>query len=394
MSVYPDYLAFDVECSGATNGTFGNPFCDSNRLVVIGYGNVAGVDTRFVGDDRDSHVEKLRDFKESIQSVDLTVGFNWKFDAHWSRRYGILLGSKNTWDCQLAHFIIHDQQQPLPSLEDCASYYGLENKYIDIETEYWKKGIDNDQVPHDILERRVTGDVRITSQLFELQIDYLRRHPSKKRLIWVSCQDQKCLAEMEWNGLKYDLQRSIEAGDKIRLQQKEIEAKLDDIVQVDRGIINWNSKDHLSAILFGGDIPCRYREEYLFTYKDGSTATKSRWSERKITRERRLEPIDGTEYSKGGVYSTDAQTISRLKPRDPETKKILTHIKEYRKLDKKVGTYYHGLPKLYKEMGWTNSVIHGQLQSAVTATGRLSSKGPNQQNMDHDIRQCIVSRFQ
>lgn len=389
---YPDYLVFDCETTGATNGTFGNPFCDSNRLVVLGYsdGNRGGV--VYALNDQSPHSELWRDFLELETDDCISVGFNWKFDAHWRRRNHVAVPLRQpVWDCQLAHFIIHDQQKPLPSLEDCSDYYGLESKFIDIETEYWKKGIDNDQVPFEILHRRVTSDVSITSRLFELQIDHLRSHPGKKRLIWVACQDQKVLEEMEWNGLKYNLELSRQEGDKLRARQKEIEHELDEIVGFTG--TNWNSKDHLSAILFGGTVDYKYRERYLFTYKDGSTTTKERWSIRSVPRERRVAPLKGTEYSKGGVWSTDAGVLPKLKIHDRATKRIIELIQEHRKLDKRVGTYYHGIPKLYEEMNWTNSILHGSLQSSVTKTGRLSSTNPNQQNMDHKIRACIESRY-
>lgn len=391
---YPEYLAWDCETSGATNNTFGNPFCDNNRLCVLGYGNSSRsqcLDLRGpepIGPTLEAYASHLNEHKDAI-----SVAFNWKFDAHWLRRYGIRIPhSSPVWDCQLAHFIIHDQQTPLPSLEACSVFYGLTAKFIDIETEYWNKGIDNDHVPLEILRERVEGDVRITSQLFETQCDILRREPSKKRLIWVSCQDQKVLEEMEWNGLKYDIELSLKEGDKIRLRQKEIEIELDDISGIQG--CNWNSKDQLSAVLYGGTIKLNFKEDYTFVYKDGSSAPKTRWAVREIVCPRRVEPRQGTEYAKGGVFSSDADTLSKLKPSDKATRRILELIEEHRKLDKKVGTYYHGIPKLYKEMEWTQSLIHGSLQSAVTATGRLSSVKPNQQNMDHDIRKCIVSRFQ
>lgn len=159
-------------------------------------------------------------------------------------------------------------------------------------------------------------------------------------------------------------------------------------------MFNWNSKDHLSCILYGGTISIPIKEEYTFAYKDGSTRQKTRWTTKEFSFPRRVEPIRGTEYAKGGIYSSDDDTLSKLKIKDKETKKIIELIRKRRKLSKRCGTYYHGLPKLYEEMRWTNEIIHGQLMSPVTKTGRLASSKPNQQNMDHDIRRCIVSRYQ
>ena len=388
--MYPEYTTIDCETTGACNGTFGNPFTDSNRLCVIGYGNISRSNVINLSDESIPFGRSLRTFES--ENIGMSVGFNWKFDAHWLRRYGVNISSTTPiWDCQLAHFIIHDQQKPLPSLEECSQYYRLEDKFIDIERDYWDKGVDTDCIPFDIVRHRVESDVKITSQLAELQWDLLKKEPGKKKLIWVSCQDQKVLEEMEWNGLKYDLELSKEEGNKIRARQKEIETSLNDIVGI--AGINWGSKDQLSYILYGGTLSLKFRESFIFIYKDGSTAPKERWSKFDHLLPRRIEPLPGTEYSKGGVFSTDEDTLSKLKPRDNNTKNIIFLMQEYRTLDKIVSTYFHGIPKLYEEMEWIKNIIHGQLNSVVTRTGRLSSSKPNQQNMDYEIRKCIISRF-
>lgn len=390
---YPPYLTIDCETTGATNDTFGNPFTDSNRLCYIGYGDSRGASNISLLNERIPYGESLRKLHGEFRSNSiLSVGFNWKFDAHWLRRYGInLLPNANVWDTQLAEFIIRDQQIPLPSLEDTVNYYKLGEKYISIEHEYWNKGIDTDKIPPEIVAKRVESDVILTSKLFELQCDILRKEPSKKKLIWVSCQDQKVLEEMEWNGLKYNISLSIQEGNRLREEQKKIEEKLNEICSL-KGV-NWASKEHLSAILYGGVFKYKYKETYIKMYKDGSSAEKERWVYVEQELPRLITPFKNTEYAKGNYWSTDDKYLSKYRPKENKTKKIIALVQKWRKIDKIVGTYYHGLPKLYEEMGWTKSLLHGQLNSAVTRTGRLSSNKPNQQNMDEKIRKCIISRF-
>ena len=321
------------------------------------------------------------------------MGFNIKFDLHWLRRYGVILPRKAlVWDCQLAEFIISNQETPLPSLEDTIEKYKLGEKYVDINVDYWDKGIDTDKIPTEIVLTRVESDVVLTSKLFEWQMDYLKGNPQLRNLIWASCQDQIVLAEMEWNGLRYAIELSKELGDGIIQEQGEIKKKLLRIVPIPQ--VNWNSGDQLSIILYGGTLSFDVQEEYVFTYKSGLTKTKTRWVKQTIPMPRRVEPIQGSDLKKEGFWSTDDTNLSKLKPKDKDTKTIIDLVLLLRKMAKKVGTYFHGLPKLYKDMQWTNNILHGNLQSAVTATGRLSSTKPNQQNMDHEIRKCIVSRFQ
>ena len=72
-------------------------------------------------------------------------------------------------------------------------------------------------------------------------------------------------------------------------------------------------------------------------------------------------------------YSTDAETLEKLRPYHP----IIGHILDYRQLVKLTGTYGDNLIALMGEDG----KIHSQFNQTGTATGRLSSNDPNMQNI-------------
>ncbi len=72
-------------------------------------------------------------------------------------------------------------------------------------------------------------------------------------------------------------------------------------------------------------------------------------------------------------YSTDAETLEKLRPYHP----IIDAILEYRHLAKLKSTYADGLLKVADENGRIHSIFH----QTVTATGRLSSSEPNLQNI-------------
>lgn len=72
-------------------------------------------------------------------------------------------------------------------------------------------------------------------------------------------------------------------------------------------------------------------------------------------------------------YSTDAETLEKLKYRSP----IIGYILEYRKLAKLYGTYVEGLLKVAGEDGR----IRTDFKQTGTVTGRLSSAEPNLQNI-------------
>lgn len=72
-------------------------------------------------------------------------------------------------------------------------------------------------------------------------------------------------------------------------------------------------------------------------------------------------------------YSTDAETLEKLKPYHT----IIDRILEYRQVSKLRSTYCEGLLKVADSDGR----IHSSFNQTVTATGRLSSSEPNLQNI-------------
>ena len=73
-------------------------------------------------------------------------------------------------------------------------------------------------------------------------------------------------------------------------------------------------------------------------------------------------------------YSTDVETLERLRNEHPIIEKIL----EYRALTKLNSTYVEGLIPYINE---STNRIHSTFHQTITATGRLSSSDPNLQNI-------------
>ena len=97
--------------------------------------------------------------------------------------------------------------------------------------------------------------------------------------------------------------------------------------------------------------------------------------------ERKLAPIKKT---KGGAISTDAQVLEELAVEDEVCAAILRH----RTLSKLKSTYVDSLPRLiHPETGR----LHTHYLQTGTATGRLSSKDPNLQNIP--VREAVGRRI-
>jgi len=212
---------------------------------------------------------------------------------------------------------------------------------------------------------------------------------SLRILVDLCNQDLLVLEEMEWNGMKYDLQLSEKLGGDCLRQITVLDSELRSYFP---GIpYNLNSPKHVSCLLYGGVLKVRVKKPFEFHYKDGRTTIKERWEEEEYILPRLVEPV--TEVGADGEsYSVAEDVLKSLKPKG-KAKKVIELLKTISLLQTKVERYYHGIPKKYSEKNWQGSIIHGQLNQCVARTSRLSSSDPNMQNMDGEAKQCFISRF-
>jgi len=198
------------------------------------------------------------------------------------------------------------------------------------------------------------------------------------------------LQECEYNGFKYDLEKSKRLGDELIGRAGEISREL--LLSFPGIPVNFSSPQHISACLYGGLIKVDVREPYEFHYKDGTVKIKERWITKIYELPRLVEPLKGSQLVKEGYWSVAEDILGELRA-TKTAKKIIALLMELSLVETKIERYYHGIPKKYEEMGWQGGMIHGQLNQCVAKTGRLSSSAPNMQNMDGEAKVCFVSRF-
>lgn len=385
-------LTFDTE---TTTKNKGNPYDRDNRLVNVGWKHSdEPVGVCYLDASRSVIEHASRAFAE----CDRLVGFNLKFDLAWMRRgFGFTVAdNQSVYDCQLAWFILTNQQHRYPSLNQVAEYFGLGQKIDVIKEEYWSKGIDTPDIPRDVLDEYLIQDVELTYQVYQCLQEAMPA--SKKKLVQLAMMDLLVLHEMEWNGMLYAKEQSLALAEQETKKIADIDKKLLDIVGVEG--INFGSGQQLSAILYGGTITKEEKEDYLFTYKDPKKAPviKQRKVERQFHLPRLVEPLPKTETkneTKAGdtVYFTNEPTLKSLKAKG-KAKQIIDLVLERAKIEKLVSSYYQGLPDLMTEMNWPDGMIHGSLNQVVAATGRLSSNSPNMQNISGDMKQLFYSRYE
>jgi len=367
-------LCFDIE---STINNKGQPFDTTNKLVSVAWSD--GIHQWCTkGDD-------LGAFISAVNDAEILVGFNIKFDINWLRRSGVEFVNKRIFDCQLAEFVIRRQRIKYPSLNECLATYGLESKLDIVKEEYWKKGIDTDAIPWEILSKYNIQDVEQTLKLYYKQQEVMS--PQQRRLVQLCCDDLVVLQEMEFNGIPVDLDQCQSESDKIN---KEIGIICNDLSSKYPQVpINFNSTDHLSAYLYGGTI-LEERREIAGLYKTGPKTGQPRFRINRIEHKLNglVKPIEGSELLKEGLFSTSEDVLKKIKDKTGVIDKLL-------KLASltKVNEFFTGFININKEMNWPKNRIHGQFNQVSTWTGRLSSTKPNLQNMCPELQECVRSEY-
>ena len=380
-------LTLDVE---TTITNTGHPFTKDNRLMLVGLDGHRVYDIEYTAD---PHKESLEEIQVAVDSADVLVGFNIKFDLHWLQRYGINFKDKRIWDCQLVEFILRNQSNPYPSLNGVAEYYDIGTKLDEVKENYWNNGIDTDKIPLNILTEYLNQDVDLTYKVFQEQLKELESeyHKNKKTLISLHNQDLLVLQDIEFNGLQYEYQHSLTLGDELDEQISKLDKKLYQYHSFEH--FNPSSNVHLSCLLYGGTIPYRV-QEVAGVYKGGARQgeVKHKWVDKEFRLNKLFDPLPNTELKREGQYKTNDDTLQRLQG-DEEAMKVLQILLTRATLEKRRGTYYIGVPTLSDTMGWTNNLLHGQLNQCVAKTGRLSSSKPNLQNFDSEIKSLFTTRY-
>lgn len=370
----------------------GNPFSRRNKLCYVGIASddtYRDYDIEYSNSPYGSH---LSDIKESLETADLVVGFNLKFDLHWIQRYVPDLDiSFRVWDCQLAHFILSNQKEPYPSLDEVLVFYGLPPKLDVVRLQYWDNGIDTPGVPEPLLQEYLQLDVTRTRQVYEAQLQQFNEgDPALFALFRLQCVDLLTLLEMEHEGMVYNVERSRELAADVANRIADIDRDLSTLVVEP---VNWNSPEHLSAALYGGvlRVPVRVPTERIL--KDGTIKRGEKWGLKSYDMPRLVKPVKGSETTKEGVWSVAEPTLRSLKGLSGTASKVITLILTRSELRKLFSTYYEGIPDLIEKKDWEPGQVHGQFNQCVAATGRLSSSAPNLQNFATAIKELFRSRY-
>lgn len=347
-------------------------------------------------------IEFSKNLRDGISKATLLIGFNLKYDLHWARRLGVLPpNGVRIWDCQIAEFIIRGQQGSYPSLNEALERFGLGQKDDKI-SEYWALGIDTPDIPVDELRLYNMRDVELTYKLFLAQLDYMT--PKLRRLCYIMGLDLLVLEEMEWNGVKLNVELCKQKADETTKELALVTTQLYDILECSRNV-NLDSGHQLSCLLYGGGFELTLadrveKQVYKSGLKKGQEYDKTFWKMETFNCEPLFVPIKGSETKlksktndrEYAVYGTGEDILKQLRKPTKKHRSIIELLLLRAEKEKLLSTYYGALPELMEKMEW-GDYLHGNLNQCVARTGRLSSSNPNMQNFSSDVDEILVSRY-
>ncbi len=289
-----------------------------------------------ISQDREKATEQINIFKDILEDESIEkIGQNIKYDILVLRGYGINVKGK-LFDTMVAHYLINPELRH--SMDYMAENY-LKYKTIPIENLIGPKS-KNQKSMKDIDPKTVSDyaceDADITLKLKNILEKELKTNNLEKLFDEIEAPLIYVLADMEWNGVKLDLDALNVLSKDLNKELLEVETEITTIAGID---FNVNSPKQIGEVLF---------DTLMISPKPKKTKT--------------------------GQYSTNEEELQKLKDSHPIVNKIL----EQRGLKKLLSTYIDAFPQLINK---NTGKVHTSFNQTVAATGRLSSTNPNLQNI-------------
>jgi DNA polymerase I-like protein with 3'-5' exonuclease and polymerase domains len=393
------YLAFDFE----TTRTYNMGYDDRAYPILLGiitstgdkYSWIFNHDTVTPLD-----INKARqEIQDLIDNTQVIIAHNIKFDLHWLRRLGIDYSKVKLYCSQTAEYLINGENNRVRyALAETSLRYGIPAKH-DAVKDWWDAGYETNEIPLNILVPYCMQDTANTLALYQKQQSIILSKNLTK-LCNLSCELIRTLQEIEWNGMKLDVELCTNYSTSYGEQIENLYTKLNSFIRsnildlhelplrdtANKPLPNFGSGEQLSALLFGGELKYKGR---VAGAKEGTTKNGTVILR---TTGLGLVPRDGTETSVDGYYQTDKAQLQGLKVKNKTQRVFLEQLSELSKLEKMKGTYFDGmLTHVYK------GIVHCNIKNTRTVTGRLSVTDPALQTIPRGstspVKQVFISRY-
>lgn len=340
--------------------------------------------------------ESIEEITKIINSVDLIVGHNIKFDVKFLSKYNVDFTSKLIWDTGVAEYILTSQQEKIISLKDLIKKYSLEQEkgFIDF------KNINAQEVHLEDLKEYNLQDTKITNIIFQKQLEKVGNNVKLRNLIIGISSFGLVLADIEKNGVKIDTELLKKKNAEIQNRIKLLEQEMFELLGEDRyDWINFNSNQHLSAILFGGIIKIKCKSGIkIRTLKSGQIKVYPVLYDLPFYIDGLGFSTKNTHLTKQGYYNVSHDVINSLKGRTKRQKRFLEKYRLWRKLQTLHEKFFDKYLQFTSEEGY----IYPNYNQTTTNTGRLSCNNPNIQQVprksevvkEFNIKEVFISRFE
>ncbi|MCE5225537.1 MAG: DNA polymerase I [Porphyromonadaceae bacterium] len=340
-----DYFAFDTETDSIdplTAGLVGMSFAvKENEAWYVP-----------VPANYDEAKKVVSHFAEALQNKKIQkIGQNIKFDMVVLRKYDVKVCGP-LFDTMIAHYLLNPE---LHHNMDYLSETYLKYKPVSIETLIGPKGknqLTMRDVPVEQVAEYAAEDADITLQLKNYFAPVLKKEGLESLFFDMEMPLIYVLEEIEVTGITLDIEALKQSSRTLTAALISLEEEIYALAGMP---FNINSTKQVGEILFD-----------------------------------RLQIMDKAKKTKTGNYTTNEETLEKLRSKHPIIGKLL----EYRGIKKLLSTYIDSLPELINRK---TGKIHTSFNQTVTATGRLSSSNPNLQNipirdeMGKEIRRAFTA---
>ena len=286
--------------------------------------------------DREEAQKQVELFRPFFENEEIEkIGQNIKYDILELRNYGIQVKGK-LFDTMIAHYLLNPETGH--GMDFMAESY-LQYRTVHIVELIGPKG-KNQKSMRDIdpviVSDYAAEDADITLKLKNILENEIHANSLDHLFYNIESPLVYVLADMEWTGVRLDLEALSDLSGLFTEELQEIEKE---IAAMAGSEFNINSPKQIGEVLFD-----------------------------------RLKIVDKPKKTKTGQYKTGEEELEKMRSKHP----IIDRILEQRGLKKLLSTYVDAFPLLIHAR---TGKIHTSFNQTVASTGRLSSTNPNLQNI-------------
>lgn len=426
-------VIYDAETDPVTiAGRISSPFYGS-QIVIAAIGSIKPGE-----DEVEFFTEPLK-----LETGMTLIGHNVKFDV--LHNYPAFRASgAELWDTQLVEHQIFGMHHEvaMTSLDQLSKKYGGFTK-IDVMRNAWGAGYGTSDIKLDTVLDYLGGDISNTKKVYLGQRAVLKHakvfDPGMMlKNLRVRMRALQVSAEIEWNGMLFDKELALKDMKELEIKQEDAKTAIFEITKAPPET-NLGSAKQKAALLFGGVYTVEIQVPWLNAkgeqlhfkttekwplvggvpvpklepgmvqdrFKSGAQAGQPKFRNVEVlgepkTKKGKLEVVmpqmfkPREEWANSNGYSTGADILDELEKQDTPMTKWL---KQFNRSTRDLTTYGtpDGSKGLLSFVGPDN-IVRGNINKALTNTGRASSSKPNLQNLPDarisNINRCFISRFE